>query len=73
MIGDFDFTTEIKIFGGGTAIIGTIQLICGYIFVTTLNCAAEEQVSKAIPLPTLNDRTNAIGIGFFNISWLVVI
>nr|QFU47755.1 P-glycoprotein [Palaemon carinicauda] len=41
-----DFFTEVVIFGGGTIGIGAGLMIFGYVFVTTLNYAAEGQVCR---------------------------
>nr|WEU75111.1 ABCB1-mScarlet-I fusion protein [Vector pPB-pCoBlast-actin5c-abcb1(67-1411)-mScI] len=41
-----DFFTQVMRFGAGTAIIGGIQLLTGYVFVTCLNYAAEGQVHR---------------------------
>ncbi|CAL4059023.1 unnamed protein product, partial [Meganyctiphanes norvegica] len=41
-----DFFQEVTKFGIGTAIIGVIQFLMGYIFVSTLNYAAEGQVYR---------------------------
>ena len=43
----FNFLDEIWVFGVGTAIIGSINFIMSYVFVTCLNHAAESQVCKA--------------------------
>ncbi|KAK3887408.1 hypothetical protein Pcinc_008524 [Petrolisthes cinctipes] len=41
-----DFFHDIAVFGIGTFVIAAIQLVCGYIFVTTMNYAAEGQVYR---------------------------
>ena len=43
---NFNFLDEITRFGMGTAIIGFINFIMSYVFVTCLNHAAEAQVFK---------------------------
>jgi hypothetical protein len=40
-----DLTREIYIYGVGTAIIGVIQMVLGYLSVYCLNAAAENQVN----------------------------
>ena len=40
------FYSEITRFGSGAAIIGLVNLICSYLFVTCLNLAAESQVFR---------------------------
>lgn len=41
-----DFFQEIVKFGAGTFIIGAVQMLMGYIFVTSMNYAAEGQVRE---------------------------
>ncbi|XP_045621631.1 ATP-dependent translocase ABCB1 [Procambarus clarkii] len=41
-----DFFHEVVRFGVGTIIVGTVQMIMGYVFVTTMNYAAEGQVYR---------------------------
>ncbi|CAG0881352.1 unnamed protein product [Darwinula stevensoni] len=43
---EMDFEEEMEIFGIGTAAIGAVQLLMGYIFVSSLNYAAENQVYR---------------------------
>ncbi|XP_076061207.1 ATP-dependent translocase ABCB1-like [Oratosquilla oratoria] len=43
---NIDFNSQIIMFGAGTAIIGLVQMVMGYVFVTTLNYAAEGQVYR---------------------------
>lgn len=45
-LGIEDFFTEVVRFGVGTFAIGGIQMVMGYIFVTTMNYAAEGQVFR---------------------------
>lgn len=43
-----DFFGEVVRFGVGTFIVGAIQMLMGYVFVTTMNYAAEGQVSDKL-------------------------
>ena len=40
------FYSEITKFGSGAAVIGVVNLVCSYLFVTCLNHAAESQVFR---------------------------
>lgn len=49
-LGVEDFFSEVVRFGVGTFGVGAVQLVMGYIFVTTMNYAAEGQVREGISM-----------------------
>ena len=66
-----DFFYEVVRFAVGTYIVGLIQMLMGYIFVTTMNYAAEGQVSAKINCsPVVGHRTTLSLIGFTVLSSL---